>query len=54
MNIRNLLLLALGLVWTAFAQAQNTYPNRPIQMIMPLQAGSGVDILMRPITQKMG
>jgi tripartite-type tricarboxylate transporter receptor subunit TctC len=35
------------------ASAQNTYPNRSIQTIMPLQAGSGVDILFRPIAQKM-
>ncbi|MBU3583465.1 tripartite tricarboxylate transporter substrate binding protein [Polynucleobacter sp. 15G-AUS-farblos] len=36
------------------ANAQNTYPNRSIQTIMPLQAGSGVDLLFRPIAQKMG
>jgi tripartite-type tricarboxylate transporter receptor subunit TctC len=34
--------------------AQGAYPNRTIQTIMPLQAGSGVDILMRPIVQRMG
>jgi tripartite-type tricarboxylate transporter receptor subunit TctC len=34
--------------------AQVAYPNRTIQTIMPLQAGSGVDILMRPIVQRMG
>ena len=36
---------------TAFAQL--AFPSRTIQTIMPLQAGSGVDILMRPIAQKM-
>jgi len=35
------------------ASAQTNYPNRTIQTVMPLQAGSGVDILMRPIAQKM-
>ena len=54
MNIKKYLLLVMSLAWITSAQAQNTYPNRPIQMIMPLQAGSGVDILMRPIVQKMG
>ena len=54
MNIKKYLLLAMGLLCITSTQAQNTYPNRPIQMIMPLQAGSGVDILMRPIAQKMG
>jgi len=33
--------------------AQTIYPSRTIQTIMPLQAGSGVDILMRPIAQRM-
>lgn len=54
MNINKLLLSLIGLLFLGSAQAQNTYPNRPIQMIMPLQAGSGVDILMRPIAQRMG
>ena len=36
------------------SQSQNTgYPSRTIQMIMPLQAGSGVDLLLRPLAQKM-
>ena len=35
------------------ANAQTIYPNRTIQTIMPLQAGSGVDLLYRPIAQKM-
>lgn len=43
------LLAALPLA--AFAQA---YPNRPIQMIVPLSAGSAVDAIMRSVTQKMG
>lgn len=34
----------------ALAQA---YPARPIQMIVPLQAGSAVDAIMRSVTQKM-
>jgi len=39
--------------WIGSVNAQVNYPNRTIQIIMPLQAGSGVDILMRPIAQKM-
>ena len=54
MHIKLSLLLLAGALCFTSAQAQNTYPNRPIQMIMPLQAGSGVDILMRPIAQRMG
>ncbi|MBU3604771.1 tripartite tricarboxylate transporter substrate binding protein [Polynucleobacter sp. AP-Kaivos-20-H2] len=40
--------------WAGSASSQSNYPYRTIQTIMPLQAGSGVDILMRPIAQKMG
>jgi len=43
-------LSALLLPTLALAQA---YPSRPIQMIVPLQAGSAVDAIMRSVTQKM-
>lgn len=36
---------------TALAQ---TYPNRPIQVVVPFAAGGGVDVVMRLITEKMG
>mgnify|MGYP000729913814 FL=1 len=55
MHIKSFFLaLSIALVSIASAHAQTSYPNRTIQTIMPLQAGSGVDILMRPIVQKMG
>ena len=59
MNIKSLLLSTLllgttGLLCVAPVKAQSSYPSRTIQTIMPLQAGSGVDLLMRPIEQKMG
>jgi tripartite-type tricarboxylate transporter receptor subunit TctC len=57
MQIKSLLLAFLfsicNVFWIELAQSQTNYPTRTIQTIMPLQAGSGVDILMRPITQKM-
>ena len=51
--LRALLFSICNLLWIGFAHAQTNYPTRTIQTIMPLQAGSGVDILMRPIAQKM-
>lgn len=55
MHIKYLLIvLSLSVAGISSANAQTNYPNRTIQTIMPLQAGSGVDILMRPIVQKMG
>ena len=35
------------------ARAQD-YPAKPILMVMPLQAGSAVDVMMRIVAQKMG
>ena len=55
MHIKTILLaLSISLTSITTANAQTSYPNRTIQTIMPLQAGSGVDILMRPIAQRMG
>jgi len=45
-------LFAAAIAWSLSAAAQ-TYPVRPIQMIVPLQAGSAVDAIMRSVTQKM-
>ena len=36
----------------SFAQAQ-AYPARPITMIVPLQAGSSLDVVIRIVAQKM-
>ena len=44
------MLFAAALPVQARAQA---YPSRPIQMIVPLSAGSAVDAIMRSVTQKM-
>lgn len=35
------------------ARAQTGYPDRPIRMIVPLAAGSAVDVAARLVTQKM-
>jgi len=49
-------LRAIAALFTAtlpmLAGAQ-AYPSRPIQMIVPLSAGSAVDAIMRSVTQKM-
>ncbi len=34
--------------------AAQTYPAKPILMLMPLQAGSAVDVMIRIVAQKMG
>lgn len=45
-------LLALG-AFSGTASAQPIYPDRPIQMIVPLAAASAVDVAARIVTQKM-
>ncbi len=42
--------LALG---TGAVNAQTAYPNKPIKMIIPLAAGSAVDVAARLLAQKM-
>src|SRR5882672_10542788 len=38
----------------AAAQAPDDFPNRPIRIIVPQAAGSGVDLQARVLAQKMG
>ena len=46
--------VALLLCNQAAAQAPNDYPNRPIRIIVPQAAGSGIDLQARVLAQKMG
>jgi tripartite-type tricarboxylate transporter receptor subunit TctC len=48
----NSLISALVLILSSGAVAQ-TYPERPIKMIVPLAAGSAVDVAARIVTQRM-
>jgi tripartite-type tricarboxylate transporter receptor subunit TctC len=45
---------ALSFAAAAAAQTQDDYPNRPIRIIVPQAAGSGVDQQARVLAQKMG
>jgi tripartite-type tricarboxylate transporter receptor subunit TctC len=47
------LALLFGFAWAMPAQAQ-TYPARPIKMMIPLASGSAVDVAARIIGEKMG
>ena len=44
---------AAGLALVGPAVAQGAYPNKPIRMIVPLGAGSAVDVAARLLAQKM-
>src|SRR5206468_6787980 len=51
MRLVKLAVLALGLALTSPAHAQ--YPNRPVTIIVPLAAGSGMDVLVRLYADKL-
>ena len=44
-------LLALGHATSSFAQS---YPRRPVRLIIPPAAGGSADIVGRPLAQKLG
>ena len=59
MNRRSLLAaltsaVALAAATGAVAQTADDFPNRPIRIIVPQAAGSGVDLQARMLAQKMG
>src|SRR5260221_8851954 len=45
---------SLGRTGPARAQTLDVYPTRPIRIIVPQAAGSGVDLQARVLAQKMG
>src|SRR5256885_10021888 len=51
--LMRLLAGAALLAFTLPCSAQ-AYPAKPILMLMPLQAGSAVDVMIRIVAQKMG
>lgn len=55
MNKRELikLLPALGAAAFAPAWAQNAYPSRPVRVIVGFSAGGGVDLVARPLAQRL-
>src|ERR1700754_5344966 len=52
MRLLHLFVPVLALMAGSGAMAQ-TYPDRPIRMIVPLAAASAVDVAARIVTQKM-
>src|SRR3954470_1917753 len=47
------LLAAAALLALALPCAAQQYPSKPILVLMPLQAGSAVDVMIRIVAQKM-
>lgn len=51
-RIPRILGLAFGLMLAVTGHAQ-TYPNRPVQLIVPVSAGGGTDVMARAVSQKV-
>jgi tripartite-type tricarboxylate transporter receptor subunit TctC len=47
-------LLAAILLAPAFAHAQESYPSKPVRLIVPFPPGAGTDAVARVMAQKMG
>ena len=54
MNRRDAVLALAAMAAAPRITLAQEYPAKPILMVMPLQAGSAVDIMMRIVAQKMG
>jgi tripartite-type tricarboxylate transporter receptor subunit TctC len=51
----SLVLMAAALFWSVVsAQAQSSYPTRPIRVIVPFAAGGVADITIRIVSEKLG
>jgi len=51
--LRTLCAVTLGLLTVAWAQAQS-YPNKPVRLIVPFPAGGATDLFARTVSQKLG
>ena len=51
---RHMLMAIAAVSLTAGAHAQDTWPSKPISLVVASGAGSGVDIMARELAQKLG
>jgi len=47
-------LVALAALASGLAAAQTTWPDKPVQLVVPFPAGGGVDVIARPFAEQFG
>lgn len=50
---RDLLRLSLTLPWLAMPASAQSFPNRPIRLVLPFAAGGGTDVMTRVIAERL-
>ncbi len=53
LHFRALVLAVLTVVLTATQAMAQSFPNKPIQVVVPVAAGGGTDLLARTLGQKV-
>ena len=53
-RLRHVVAMAIATLACGIACAQGTWPDRPIQLIVPFPAGGGVDVIARPFAEVFG
>ncbi len=51
--MKNLLAAAAWLLFASLANAQGTFPNKPIRLVVPYSPGTGSDVLARTVAQSI-
>ena len=52
--IQRIILWSIACALSGMTFAQDAWPNRPIQLIVPFPAGGGVDVIARPFAEMFG